>query len=545
MVAPACSRSAAEEAAFWRERAGLLAAENTRLAAENATLAATVEAQRQQVEALRQRVVTLSRMLFGTSSEKSGPGQHDGGGEGPAGDDDSQARSGHLAGRRRRGQRPGSAGHGRRRHEHLDAEEHVHDLPEDQRRCPRCGRPYQLLGEDVSEQVSWRVRVWRVVHRRRKYARRCRCPVPAVLTAPGPPQLTVRSLFTSEFCVNLLVAKYALGLPFNRVIAMLSFQGLQVAPGTLAGVARRLGQLLAPLAAAIAARNAAAGHAHADETSWRVFGQPADNGGSRWWLWVFTGPDTVVYKIAPSRSLTVIEEHYGVSEGQLPAGRGPLIISSDFYSVYQSFCQARRGHATVVLGAYPAAVHPGRGRPPQEPGPVGRGVGGPDRRAVRRAPAAGRHPGRHPRARSCPAEFRAALDEIDAHRRIQGARPDLLHPAAAKVLATLDREWDGLAAHREFPSLPLDNNTAERAIRGPVVGRKNYNGSGSRWSADLAGHAWTILGTATMAGHNPRAYLSAYLDACAASGGKPPAGEKLEALLPWNISLPADPGRPP
>ena len=69
------------------------------------------------------------------------------------------------------------------------------------------------------------------------------------------------------------------------------------------------------------------------------------------------------------------------------------------------------------------------------------------------------------------------------------------------------------------------NNAAERAIRTPVVGRKNYNGSGARWSGELAGHAWTILGTARIAGHNPRAYLSAYLQACAASGGRRwPAG---------------------
>ena len=102
--------------------------------------------------------------------------------------------------------------------------------------------------------------------------------------------------------------------------------------------------------------------------------------------------------------------------------------------------------------------------------------------------------------------------EQATHRRIQLARPELLHPAAAKVLATLDREWDGLAAHRGFPDLPLDNNTAERAIRTGVAGRKNYYGSGAQWSADLAGHAWTLLGTATMAGHSPRAYLSAYLE---------------------------------
>ncbi len=172
---------------FWRGRAEQLGAENARLAAENTTLAGTVAAQREQLAALKQRVVTLSRMLFGTSSEKGDPGKPDAGGG-----DDSRGGDGHRAGGRRRGQRPGPGGHGRRRHEHLDAEEQIHDLPEGERRCPRCGLPYELLGEDVSEQVSWRVRVWRIVHRRRKYARCCRCPVPAVVTAPGPAKLTGR-----------------------------------------------------------------------------------------------------------------------------------------------------------------------------------------------------------------------------------------------------------------------------------------------------------------------------------------------------------------
>jgi transposase len=538
MSAPMGCGHASGEAAWWRSRAELLEAENARLRAENTTLAATVAVQRGQVEALQQRVVTLNRMLFGTSSEKNDPGDRQArGGEGGRG----AGRAG-----RRRGQRPGSAGHGRRRHDHLDTEEQVHDLPGDQRRCPRCGQEYELFGEDASEQVSWRVRVWRVVHRRRKYARRCRCAVPAVLTAPGPPKLTVRGMFSTEFCVNLLIAKYALGLPFNRVITMLGMQGLDVAPGTLAGVARRISDLLAPLAAAIAARNAAAGHAHADETSWRVFGQPADNGGSRWWLWVFTAPDTVVYKIAPSRSLKVIEEHYGVSAGALPAGRGPLALTSDFYSVYQSFsetegvtplwCWAHIRRKFIRAGD----AHRKNLGPWAEAWVMRIGVLYAAHKKLAAAPA-----GSSEHARAATA-FDAALAEIDAHRRIQLARPDLLHPAAARVLAALDREWDGLAAHRDFPDLPLDNNTAERAIRGPVVGRKNYYGSGAQWSAELAGHAWTILGTARMAGLNPRAYLSAYLGACAAGGGKPPAGQALEALLPWDITLPGQPaGKPP
>jgi hypothetical protein len=44
-------------------------------------------------------------------------------------------------------------------------------------------------------------------------------------------------------------------------------------------------------------------------------------------------------------------------------------------------------------------------------------------------------------------------------------------------LATLDREWDGLIAHRDHPMISIENNLAERTIGGPVVTRKNAGGS--------------------------------------------------------------------
>jgi transposase len=125
---------------------------------------------------------------------------------------------------------------------------------------------------------------------------------------------------------------------------------------------------------------------------------------------------------------------------------------------------------------------------------------------------------------------------IDTERRAQAANAHLMHPAAVKVLATLDREWDGLIRHREFPELPLDNNASERALRGPVVGRKNFYGSGSTASAELAGRVWTITATAERAGLNPLAYLSAYLNQCAQTAGTPPSGTALDRFLPWAIN---------
>ena len=57
-----------------------------------------------------------------------------------------------------------------------------------------------------------------------------------------------------------------------------------------------------------------------------------------------------------------------------------------------------------------------------------------------------------------------------------------------EFLATLEREWDGLVAHRDYPMISLDNNPAERMIRGPVVTRKNAGGSRNEDSARLS--AW-------------------------------------------------------
>src|SRR5260370_4802496 len=114
--------------------------------------------------------------------------------------------------------------------------------------------------------------------------------------------------------------------------------------------------------------------------------------------------------------------------------------------------------------------------------------------------------------------WQRAFTDIDAHRILQAsdAAKGLLHPAAAKVIATLSNEWDGLARHQDLPHLPLDNNTAERALRTPVIGRKNFYGSGAQWAAHLAAAVWTV--TATAAPHDiaPLALLTGYPHGCSA-----------------------------
>jgi transposase len=80
----------------------------------------------------------------------------------------------------------------------------------------------------------------------------------------------------------------------------------------------------------------------------------------------------------------------------------------------------------------------------------------------------------------------------------------------------------------------MDNNTAERTLRTPVVGRKNYYGSGSVWSAHLAARMFSVLQTILLWGLNPHHWLSTFLQACADHGGTCPPD--LRAFLPWQMT---------
>lgn len=57
--------------------------------------------------------------------------------------------------------------------------------------------------------------------------------------------------------------------------------------------------------------------------------------------------------------------------------------------------------------------------------------------------------------------------------------------------------------------MPLDNNATERALRGPVVGRKNHYGSRSRRGTEVAAILYSLLESAKLCGVEPKAYLRA------------------------------------
>jgi transposase len=404
------------------------------------------------------------------------------------------------------------------------------------------------------EQLDWQVIVRVVVHCRRRYKRRCGCRVPATVMAPGPAKAIGKGLFSNGFIAMLLTERFVAGRSQNSLITGLSRQGAQISPATLVGTCAQAGALLAPLEEAITARSQTSWHLHADETTWRVFAPKDGTGPVKYWLWVFVGPDTVCFVMDPTRAATVLAAHAGIDAktGQLipaPDG-GPrrLVISSDFYTVYSSAGKKADGLVNLYCWAHVRRhfVRAGDANPIQLKHWTQAWLqlirdlyhAHDDLMAAWQdaaAPAPGDATTATVRLDTAYTAWDDAITTIDTVRKKQMTAPGLQEPAK-KALATLDREWDGLTAHRDYPMISLDNNIAERAIRGPVVTRKNARGSHNDASAKLAATVWTVTATIQLAGLNVLTWLTAYLDACGRNGGKPLSGPDLDRFLPWNAT---------
>jgi transposase len=427
----------------------------------------------------------------------------------------------------KRGQRTDRPGPTRRNYSHLPVVEELRELPAAQRVCPQCGAALVPSDTEDSEQIEIEVRAYRRHIRRRRYQRTCPCSnCPRTFTAAPAPKLIPKGLLGVSVWVEVLLDKFAGHRPTERLLGQWRLLGLDVAAGTVAGGLERLEPLFRPLYDALLRRNAASGFAQADETRWMVFIVLEGKAGYRWWLWVFLGADTVVFRLDPARS-------HEVPEGHFPAD-AHVVLMVDRYSAYKAMAQVKLGHVVLVF----CWAHVRRDF-------VTVGKGWPEHKEwalawLHRIRALYRHDRRRRGAKADGAEFTVADAEsrqtvaaMQARAAAELADAKLPTPCR-KVLASLEEHWAGLTRFLDDPRIPLDNNASERQARGPALSRKNYYGSGALWSGRLAAMLFSLFATLTMAKINIRTWLMWFLESCAENRGRVPAD--INPFLPWNMS---------
>ena len=496
-----------------RERNRRLRTEVRDLTAENAALAGRVETLQAQLDRLRSTRSVLSKALYGSRSEqqkKPGTG-------------------------RKRGQQRGTAGHGRTERPGLEKKKERRDPPEDARVCPRCGKPYVANGERCTTLFEIEVEAYENTIVRPRWRRGCECASsPREVTAPPVARVFQTTPYGIGVWTCMLYERFVCRRPLNRVAAWLSDMGLAISPGTLADSIKRFVPLFEPLAEAILAHQNEAALRHADETSWRVQAYREKGRSSRAWLWTSVSDDAVYFHIDPSRSAAVAMKLFG-------SVKDTVVLVCDRYSAYRSLAHALAGKVILQW----CWAHQRRSFIDGAAGHVR--LRRWCQRWIERIAAIYRlnearleHYDRaHPLERQTPAfdaahaELKKAVDElfVAAEAELAGMTD---RARRAKPLRSLINHREGLCVFVDKPLVPMDNNTGERAIRGPVIGRRLSFGSDSETGAGFTATMYSVAGTLAIAGIDVRRWLMEWLTACAENGSKPP--HDLSPWLPWTMS---------
>ena len=454
------------------------------------------------------RICDLRQRVFGGKSERSKGA--------------SEQLRGQCVARVSRGQRHGRRGHGRSMQPHLPgrSESVMLDSP----RCPQCGLGLEEFpGTQDREVLEIEVKAYRRVIRRQRYKCVCHCGcLPGIVTAPAPANLMARGKFGISVWSTVLLDKFLYGRPSARLLHDLGDHGLNMSPGTLAGGLQALLPLFEPLEQALVSKLRSEAHWHADETRWAVFVDLEGKVGHRWYMWVFHSSSVVHYVLEPSRATEVVQDELaGVQRG---------IISCDRYSAYKRFARLNPGVVLAFCWAHVRRdyLETANAWPDLSEWAMGwvDAIGVLYQLNNSRLQAHEDGTERASRHDQLQRAVQAMATRMDTEMG-----QDVTREPARKVLTSMKNHWDGLTVFVRHPWVPMDNNAAERDIRTPVIGRKNFYGSSSQWSGQLAVTMYSLLMTAKLWRLNPRTWLTAYLQACAEHAGQAPSD--VSAFLPW------------
>ncbi len=482
---------------------------------------------KQKIKEQEGQIRDLRHRVFGKKSEKKSSSKNDGNSK------DSDPK-------RPRGQQPGSNGHGRTERPGLPEKKEYVKLPEVPV-CPCCNKPYIPDESKKAEITEVEVKAYTRKIKRQCMKKGCTCKsVPNTITAPMPPKVLPKSPYGLSIWEAVLLTKFHYSQPTNRLLNQYAELGSPISPGTIAGGLEKIKELFQPVYDALYSHQMTEDRFHNDESGWKVFESIEGKIGNRWWLWVSRSISVVYFQIAPGRGADVPMEYFKNILKQ------KIIVICDRFSAYKSLARQMAFITLAFCWAHVRRDFLDAARKYTEledwslfwVEKIGELYHINNQRCKEfdlKFSIQEQSASFNVQHEKLVKKMEAMVEErdvfIEAHK--PGSDSNLLSDVKFKILTSLQNHWEGLSVFVEHPEVPMDNNPGEKSIRNPVTGRKNFYGSGSLWSSQLAAIMFSIFQTMNLCGLNCNHWLRSYLTACAENHGKVP--EDLSPFLPWKM----------
>lgn len=387
------------------------------------------------------------------------------------------------------GARNGHKGYGRQSISKEEADEII-EIPAPEC-CPECGE--KLSGHGETERTVKDIpnmEVKNVLYRvKRGYCNHCKKTIISK-KAPALPN----SLVGNQLLAHTVEQHYLVGTPLNRLAEQ---SGISL--GTLIGSLHKLRELLKPVMNSLIVEYRNAAVKHADETGWR-------NNGNNGYAWLFSTPDTAIFRLRKTRSGQIALEMLG--DKRLP---GVLVV--DRYNGYNKapcdiqYCQAHLLREIQDLG-----------KELPETKEVQEFVG-----------TAAELIAQTMRLRTAITENKEYLEAAQGLRtKIELVMSSEAQDPGIRRIQDIYRKHSGRMYHwSKGRNIPADNNFAERELRNLVISRKVSFGSQSDEGALTRETLMSILHTMRLRGLPVRECFKAALDKLAES----PQADKYSLLF--------------
>ena len=380
-----------------------------------------------------------------------------------------------------------------------------HELPEEKRKCECCGGVCTEFGVESSKQIEIiPARVEVVQHDRVKYA--CRACQENVVVAPKPPQPIEKGLPGPGLCAHVTLSKFGDHTPLYRLEDIFLRTGFEIRRSTLCGWLIALAALSRPLVMRMKHLLLDSEVIHTDDTSIKML-QPGAGIAQEAKFWPYLGDwlhPYAVYDFTLDRKrngpMNFLEGFKGYLQADAYSGYDCIYAGGSVREV-ACWIHARRYWYQAMdndkLRANTALSYIARlsqiETQLREAYPRTNLQGLRDFDAVAAA--------RQQHSLPILQQFKAWMDdEMETGRLLPKSE-------IRKAFNYTLNQWSALCRYVEAGFLSFENNAAERLVKNPAIGRKNFLFVGGERGGHDAAVFYSLVSSAKMNGVEPFAWL--------------------------------------